>query len=172
MASGADGLIHATKSDSSRKAPPTSSSSSPTSSRRPPDRRTRPEVTVAGGRRSPPSDRKTTALPQNQTPGFATTVHRAPPSEEDLTTYVATAVRPAHHVTCADSPCFPEVPCEPTVTGSFRCGRCPYGYTGDGVTCKGTCRPADDKRLNLYKIYGFLRFWGFYVNSIEIPVSF
>ncbi|XP_068613415.1 von Willebrand factor D and EGF domain-containing protein [Brachionichthys hirsutus] len=41
---------------------------------------------------------------------------------------------------CADSPCFPGVPCEPTVPGSFRCGRCPDGYHGDGVSCRAVCR--------------------------------
>lgn len=40
-------------------------------------------------------------------------------------------------VTCADSPCFTGVPCEPTATGGFRCGRCPSGFTGDGVSCQG-----------------------------------
>ncbi len=120
-----------------------SSSSSPTSPRRPPDRRTRPEATISSIRRPSSSDRKTTATPQNQTPTrvFAPTVHRGQPSGVELNPDFTTGAKwgsPSHHVTCADSPCFPGVPCEPTVTGSFRCGRCPYGYTGDGVTCKGT----------------------------------
>lgn len=42
-----------------------------------------------------------------------------------------------HEVTCADRPCFPGVPCEPTVDGGFRCGRCPAGYTGGGRACRG-----------------------------------
>lgn len=42
-----------------------------------------------------------------------------------------------HEVTCADRPCFPDVPCEPTVDGGFRCGRCPAGYIGDGRACRG-----------------------------------
>ncbi|XP_072547743.1 von Willebrand factor D and EGF domain-containing protein isoform X1 [Salminus brasiliensis] len=42
--------------------------------------------------------------------------------------------------TCADSPCFPGVVCEPTPTGHFKCGRCPNGYRGDGITCKAVCR--------------------------------
>lgn len=99
-----------------------SSSSSPNSPRRPPDRRTRPEV--SGTRRV------SSATPQNQAP-----------SDVELNPDLTTGVKwgsPHHHVTCADSPCFPGVPCEPTVSGSFRCGRCPYGYTGDGVTCKGS----------------------------------
>ncbi|MFT7805333.1 von Willebrand factor D and EGF domain-containing protein [Arapaima gigas] len=43
-------------------------------------------------------------------------------------------------VTCASVPCFPGVPCEPSITGSFHCGNCPFGYTGDGITCKAVCR--------------------------------
>lgn len=43
-----------------------------------------------------------------------------------------------HAVTCADLPCFPGVQCEVTVDGGFRCGRCPVGYIGNGLTCRGT----------------------------------
>ncbi|KAH0627424.1 hypothetical protein JD844_003097 [Phrynosoma platyrhinos] len=43
-------------------------------------------------------------------------------------------------LTCADSSCFPGVPCEPSEKGSFKCGRCPFGYYGDGVICKAICR--------------------------------
>ncbi|XP_069791206.1 von Willebrand factor D and EGF domain-containing protein isoform X3 [Narcine bancroftii] len=43
-------------------------------------------------------------------------------------------------VSCADMPCFTGVPCEPIQHGSFKCGQCPFGYTGDGVTCKAICR--------------------------------
>lgn len=38
---------------------------------------------------------------------------------------------------CTDSSCFPGVPCEPTSSGHFKCGRCPNGYRGDGITCTG-----------------------------------
>lgn len=40
-------------------------------------------------------------------------------------------------VTCSDLPCFPGVPCEQNQDGSVKCGRCPYGYYGDGFTCRG-----------------------------------
>ncbi|XP_059826227.1 von Willebrand factor D and EGF domain-containing protein-like isoform X1 [Hypanus sabinus] len=43
-------------------------------------------------------------------------------------------------VTCADMPCFNGVPCEPTQSGGFKCGRCPFGYTGDGIMCQAICR--------------------------------
>ncbi|XP_057207892.1 von Willebrand factor D and EGF domain-containing protein isoform X1 [Triplophysa rosa] len=42
--------------------------------------------------------------------------------------------------TCAESPCFSEVPCEPTPSGSFRCASCPRGYEGNGISCKAVCR--------------------------------
>ncbi|CAH2282496.1 von Willebrand factor D and EGF domain-containing isoform X1 [Pelobates cultripes] len=51
----------------------------------------------------------------------------------------AYTVAPAR-LTCADSPCFLGVNCEPSQDGGFKCGRCPYGYYGDGVTCKAICR--------------------------------
>ncbi|XP_069394081.1 von Willebrand factor D and EGF domain-containing protein isoform X1 [Paralichthys olivaceus] len=151
VTSGADGHFHITTSNSSKEMSPTSSSSSysssssPTSARRTPDRRTRPEATISTVRRVSSTDRKTTATPQNQTVTevFASTVLRGQPSGVELTPDLTTGVRwgkPSHHVTCADSPCFPGVPCEPTVTGAFRCGRCPYGFTGDGVICKAVCR--------------------------------
>lgn len=40
-------------------------------------------------------------------------------------------------VTCTDLPCFPGVPCELSQDGSVKCGRCPYGYYGDGFSCRG-----------------------------------
>ncbi|XP_042333569.1 von Willebrand factor D and EGF domain-containing protein [Sceloporus undulatus] len=43
-------------------------------------------------------------------------------------------------LTCADSPCFPGVPCKPSEKGNFKCGRCPFGYYGDGTVCKAICR--------------------------------
>ncbi|EHB09479.1 von Willebrand factor D and EGF domain-containing protein [Heterocephalus glaber] len=42
--------------------------------------------------------------------------------------------------TCADSPCFLGVSCVPTTDGHFRCGRCPSGYYGDGISCRAICR--------------------------------
>ncbi|XP_034729420.1 von Willebrand factor D and EGF domain-containing protein isoform X1 [Etheostoma cragini] len=133
VSSGADGHIRIIKSNSSKEMTPTSSSSSsswlPTSPRRPADRR-RPEATVSSIRTGSSYHRKTP-------------VQRGQPSEAELRPDLTTAVKwgsPSPLVTCADSPCFPGVPCEPTATGSFRCVRCPYGYTGDGITCKAMCR--------------------------------
>uniref|UniRef100_A0AAV2MGD6 EGF-like domain-containing protein n=1 Tax=Knipowitschia caucasica TaxID=637954 RepID=A0AAV2MGD6_KNICA len=41
---------------------------------------------------------------------------------------------------CADTTCFPGVPCETTSTGRVQCGPCPPGYGGDGETCEAVCK--------------------------------
>uniref|UniRef100_A0A670IFZ4 von Willebrand factor D and EGF domains n=2 Tax=Podarcis muralis TaxID=64176 RepID=A0A670IFZ4_PODMU len=45
-------------------------------------------------------------------------------------------------VTCADTPCFSGVLCEPTKDRKFRCGPCPFGYSGDGIECQAFCDPS------------------------------
>ncbi|XP_056142909.1 von Willebrand factor D and EGF domain-containing protein [Lampris incognitus] len=140
-----DGRFHITEPDSSEDIIATSSSSSSTPSRGHPDRKTETEIDVSSTRKVSSFDKKTTATPHNQTiTGVHTpVVHIWQSSGKELTPGLSTGVRwgsPSHTVTCADSPCFSGVPCEPTVTGSYKCGRCPFGYTGDGVTCKAVCR--------------------------------
>ncbi|KAM9309952.1 von Willebrand factor D and EGF domain-containing protein [Pholidichthys leucotaenia] len=127
--------LHVVKSNSTS----FTSSSLSASSRRPTERGTRPEAT--GVKRVPSWDKKTTAAPRNQTAArvFSPSNHRRRPTEMELTPDLSTGVGWGS-VTCADTPCFPGVLCEPTASGSFRCGRCPHGYTGDGVTCKAVCR--------------------------------
>ncbi|XP_060229825.1 von Willebrand factor D and EGF domain-containing protein isoform X2 [Meriones unguiculatus] len=41
---------------------------------------------------------------------------------------------------CTDSSCFLGVSCVPTTGGHFKCGRCPFGYYGDGIKCRAFCR--------------------------------
>nr|XP_020145427.1 von Willebrand factor D and EGF domain-containing protein isoform X2 [Microcebus murinus] len=41
---------------------------------------------------------------------------------------------------CAESSCFFGVSCMPTSEGHFKCGRCPFGYYGDGINCRAICR--------------------------------
>lgn len=48
---------------------------------------------------------------------------------------------------CTESSCFPGVPCEPTIDGHFKCGRCPSGYYGDGINCRGTVKKISEHRM-------------------------
>ncbi|RVE63080.1 hypothetical protein OJAV_G00164860 [Oryzias javanicus] len=86
------------------------SSSSSTSPRPSPDRTSRPEPTPSGFQSRPSAKGKVTS---------------------DLSARRS----PTRQVTCSGSACFP---CE--TSGSSGCGRCPSGYTDDGVTCKAVCR--------------------------------
>lgn len=42
-----------------------------------------------------------------------------------------------HKGVCADLPCFTGVRCELAGDGGVKCGPCPPGYSGDGITCEG-----------------------------------
>lgn len=37
---------------------------------------------------------------------------------------------------CSSSPCYPFVACEAVDEESFKCGKCPLGMEGDGITCE------------------------------------
>ncbi|XP_042672961.1 von Willebrand factor D and EGF domain-containing protein [Centrocercus urophasianus] len=50
-------------------------------------------------------------------------------------------------ITCAELPCFPGVPCEPSQDDGVKCGRCPYGYYGDGFNCRAICRQTCGKNM-------------------------
>ncbi|XP_054637022.1 von Willebrand factor D and EGF domain-containing protein isoform X3 [Dunckerocampus dactyliophorus] len=128
------GAFPNTKLNSSKEMTPTSPSSSPpsfpTSPRRPPERRTRPGAAVNARRGSSSSERS----PESALGGFAPAFNRG---GVVLTPDLRGGSR---HLTCDDSPCFPGVRCDQDGPGSFSCGRCPHGYTGDGVTCQAVCR--------------------------------
>lgn len=38
---------------------------------------------------------------------------------------------------CGSTPCFSGVQCELAKDGEFKCGSCPSGYSGNGITCEG-----------------------------------
>lgn len=52
--------------------------------------------------------------------------------------------------TCAESPCFLGVSCVPTTDGHFRCGRCPFGYYGDGIKCRGSMKILQKMQRKLF----------------------
>ncbi|XP_077369199.1 von Willebrand factor D and EGF domain-containing protein isoform X1 [Festucalex cinctus] len=83
-----------------------------------------------------PADREEAAL-------TLTTPHPTPllqsiPSIQSLITGHVTGKE--HMVPCAGQPCFPGVQCETALDGSFHCGRCPVGFTGDGKMCRAVCK--------------------------------
>lgn len=58
-------------------------------------------------------------------------------------------------ITCADLPCFPGVPCEPSQDDRVKCGRCPYGYYGDGFNCRGianNCTKCFTENFFIYRL--------------------
>uniref|UniRef100_A0A8C7VI34 von Willebrand factor D and EGF domains n=1 Tax=Oncorhynchus mykiss TaxID=8022 RepID=A0A8C7VI34_ONCMY len=57
---------------------------------------------------------------------------------------------------CAAEPCFPGVGCNNTL-GSFTCGSCPEGYTGDGKSCSGSLSPS--LLLSVFHSYGLCSFF-------------
>uniref|UniRef100_A0A8C7NWK8 von Willebrand factor D and EGF domains n=1 Tax=Oncorhynchus mykiss TaxID=8022 RepID=A0A8C7NWK8_ONCMY len=57
---------------------------------------------------------------------------------------------------CAAEPCFPGVGCKNTL-GSFTCGFCPEGYTGDGKSCSGS--PSPSLLLSVFHSYGLCSFF-------------
>ncbi|XP_062321321.1 von Willebrand factor D and EGF domain-containing protein [Osmerus eperlanus] len=137
-----DGRSQVIESDPSTETAVTFSSSSTTQPKKDHDEWRKFEVSPSGTSRELVSsiDKKTTN-PRNQTIFARTMIHRGQSNREDLSPdpRVRWGSLPSM-LTCSDSPCFSGVPCEATTTGSFKCGRCPYGYTGDGIICKAVCR--------------------------------
>ncbi|XP_061532690.1 von Willebrand factor D and EGF domain-containing protein isoform X3 [Phycodurus eques] len=83
-----------------------------------------------------PADREEAALiptTPNQTPLLQ--------SASSIQAWIGSRVTDEEHVVpCAGRPCFPGVQCDKALDGSFRCGRCPVGFTGDGKTCRAVCK--------------------------------
>ncbi|KAI1899434.1 hypothetical protein AGOR_G00061740 [Albula goreensis] len=96
----------------------------------------------ADGDEGGPSDLlplKTQTTPGRRIPGSSFST--APSQHSLLNVQIGNTVIPVDKtLTCADMPCFPGVHCSPFGEGGFRCGRCPFGYIGDGRNCRAVCR--------------------------------
>ncbi|XP_045144587.1 von Willebrand factor D and EGF domain-containing protein [Echinops telfairi] len=88
---------------------------------------------------------------QTETEGYDSQVDRSSHGDahykEGLTSSVTRAITvlpekpgPTKLSPCADSPCFIGVSCVATSDGHFKCGRCPFGFYGDGINCQAICK--------------------------------
>ncbi|XP_067221404.1 von Willebrand factor D and EGF domain-containing protein isoform X1 [Chanodichthys erythropterus] len=96
-----------------------------------------------GAERSPFSTKRTSSVDRKTTThtlDWTNTKAKGSSTREQLNEEEFNPDNAEDNRTCADSPCFPGVPCEATSSGSFRCGSCPHGYRGNGITCKPMCR--------------------------------
>ncbi|KAA0702211.1 von Willebrand factor D and EGF domain-containing protein [Triplophysa tibetana] len=84
---------------------------------------------------TPAIDRKITQTLDRKNPKAKSTLNTVKMNEGEFESALIRDNR-----TCAESPCFSEVPCKPTPSGSFSCGSCPHGYEGNGISCKAVCR--------------------------------
>ncbi|XP_056329329.1 von Willebrand factor D and EGF domain-containing protein isoform X1 [Danio aesculapii] len=110
----------------------TSSLATPSSTRKSAEFPVEVDRSSASSRWSSPVDRRTITILDRSTTKAKESSTRKQSYEEEL--------NPKDNRTCVDSPCFSGVACEDTSSGSFRCGDCPNGYEGNGITCKPTCR--------------------------------
>ncbi|XP_016131300.1 von Willebrand factor D and EGF domain-containing protein [Sinocyclocheilus grahami] len=96
-----------------------------------------------GAERSPPRNKWTSSVDRKTTTHTLDQINtnaKASSSREQLNEEELNPEHAEDNRTCADSPCFSGVPCEAASSGSFRCGNCPHGYKGNGITCKPVCR--------------------------------
>lgn len=76
-------------------------------------------------------------------PGSGVPPGSAPPARKSFHTAMGRVELPKtsggthQKAVCADTPCFTGVKCEPGEDGGSKCGSCPSGYSGDGITCEG-----------------------------------
>nr|XP_021152223.1 von Willebrand factor D and EGF domain-containing protein-like isoform X2 [Columba livia] len=80
-------------------------------------------------------------------PGSGVPPGSAPPARKSFHTAMGRVELPKtsggthQKAVCADTPCFTGVKCEPGEDGGSKCGSCPSGYSGDGITCEVQCDP-------------------------------
>ncbi|CAM4534587.1 unnamed protein product, partial [Lepidochelys kempii] len=81
---------------------------------------------------------------QARIPEQRTAIRKSSASRVDHLALLKTINRMLHpnkKITYANTPCFNRVQCEPAKDGGFKCGHCPSGYNGDGITCQVLCDP-------------------------------
>ncbi|CAM2100540.1 unnamed protein product [Caretta caretta] len=81
---------------------------------------------------------------QARIPEQRTAIRKSSASRVDhlaLSKTINRMLHPNKKITCANTPCFNRVQCEPAKDGGFKCGHCLSGYNGDGITCQVLCDP-------------------------------
>ncbi len=89
--------------------------------------------------RPPPKNKWTSSIDRKTTTHTLDQINTNAKASSSREQRIEEELNPKHaeeNRTCADSPCFSGVPCEAASSGSFRCGNCPHGYKGNGITCK------------------------------------